>query len=217
LPEFEDKAKPAIPALLKAIETGEVKERLAAMEAVYCIARDQRFTAALIDALKDKETEIRKAAVQRLQMLDRSERSTALSTFVGALQDRDEFVREQAMLALKTDLKELGPKAKDVVPGLIAALKGDKCNELHEVVDMLAEIGPVAKEAVPVLTQLLKTPPPKNRYPEIEAFCLEGYSPERAFQCRVYDALEKIAGKKPSSPRPQPTSRPQAAKPYNPF
>jgi HEAT repeat protein len=207
LPVFEDKAKPAIPALLNAIEHGDVKARIAAIEAMSAISKtDRRFISVLLDVLKDQETKIRTAAAKQLRMLELTARTQALSALVGALGDRDEVVRDEVMFAMKELVKQLGPKAKDAVPGLIAALKSNECNELHEVVAMLADIGPAAKDAVPVLTQLLKTPPPKSRYRNLDdGRCLQGYSLEGAFQCRVYDALEKITGKKPSSPRPQPT------------
>jgi HEAT repeat protein len=205
LPGFQEKAKPTLPALFQVIKTGDVEERLAAFGAVNCINKnDQRFVLALIEAVKDKETAIRRAAAQQLFFIDRNARKPALSVLAGALCDRDAGVRDAAEDALKDLVKELGPKAKDAIPDLIAALKGNECNELHEIVDMLANIGPAAQDAVPVLTQWLKTPPPKSRYPGLEdGFCHQGYSLEEWFQCRVYDALVKITGKKPSLPRPQ--------------
>lgn len=216
LSEFGDKAEPAVPALFQAMERGDVKARIAALNALSHVkSSDRRYIPALINALTDDATDVRRVAAAHLTWHVWAERTDVLSALVGALQDSDEKVRRTAIDGLKYPVSKLGPKTKDAVPGLVAALKSNECNELHEVVDMLADIGPAAKDAVPVLTQFLKTPPPKTRYSKLDdGRCLQGYSLEGAFQCHVYDVLEKITGKKPSSPRPQPSQRGESSNPF---
>ncbi len=213
LSEFRDKAEPAVPALFQAMEHGEVETRIAALNALSHVkSSDRRYIPALINALKDDATDVRRAAAAQLTWRVWAERTDVWSALVGALRDRDEEVRRSAIHGLTYPVATLGPKFKDAVPGLVAALKSNECNELHEVVAMLADIGPAAKDAVPLLEQFLKTPPPKSRYATLDdGFCHGGYSLEGWFQCRVYDALEKIMGKKPTSPRPQPTQPTQPA------
>jgi HEAT repeat protein len=81
-----------------------------------------------------------------------------MQTLSDSLRDDDESVRCWAAVALG----DMGPAAKDVVPGLVVALRtnGDR----QQILGALKKIGPAAKQAVPVLIELLQdTQPYANR------------------------------------------------------
>lgn len=137
----------------------------------------------LIDALQHGNEERRRSAARHLRPYGPAGKA-AIPALTVALEDKDDYVRAYAALALSTidptsqdavrsliahllahfaegvrkeaaeALGDMGPAAKNAVPALIAALK----DEHHEVRDAalaaLGKIGPAAKEAVPAILQV---------------------------------------------------------------
>src|SRR5262249_32786941 len=68
------------------------------------------------------------------------------------LQSKDSLERQKAAVALA----ELGPGAKDAVPGLIKALEDPEEDVRRRIPYALGKIGPAAKTAVPALIARLK-------------------------------------------------------------
>ena len=96
---------------------------------------------ALVQALKDQNTEVRANAIETLGMVGES----AVPVLIQALKDQDAEVRKGAILALGS----IG--SKDVVPVLIQALNDQSVSvrgNAAKVLDSIGTIYPEALEAV---------------------------------------------------------------------
>ncbi|NQT90763.1 MAG: HEAT repeat domain-containing protein, partial [Candidatus Omnitrophica bacterium] len=135
----------------------------------------------LIEALKDKNDDVRRSAAEALGEIG-SDAKSAISALTEALKDENGDVRVYAAEALG----EIGPAAKSAIPALTEALKDEgmyvrfsaaealskiksTISPLIEalkdkdwivrvlVAQTLGEMGPEAKDAIPALTEVLKT------------------------------------------------------------
>jgi HEAT repeat protein len=111
-------AKPAIPALIQAMKKDQVF--LVRRESAWALGHlgrgDRNATAALCEALKDKESFVRAAAVHALGDLGNGDR-TAVAALAEAPKDKDAAVRSAATNALRQLDPEAGAKAGVKGPG----------------------------------------------------------------------------------------------------
>jgi HEAT repeat protein len=169
----------AVPALRKpASDT----EPLVRAQAIYALGRlkadDRDSLAAVISGLADKEAQVRHAAVRSLAMI-KADRKVTIPLVVKLLEDSDPNLAMRALSSIAEAgaeaipalnaalthpearywaclaLSEMGPQAKDAVPGLIKVLADERPEVRLQATIALAEIGPAAKPAVLELTKLL--------------------------------------------------------------
>jgi HEAT repeat protein len=116
-PAVADK-KEDVARLMKELKSREVKTRIAAAEELGHIGQIKKSLAepavpALIDALRDSDTGVRKAAAEALGKVD-PDVKVAVPALTNALKDKASPVRQSAASALG----QIGPDAKDAVPAL---------------------------------------------------------------------------------------------------
>lgn len=102
----------------------------------------------LIAKLKDKDSDIRRAAAKELAEVG-PEAKPAVPDLIRALGDKDLFVRRYSAEALGN----VGPEAKAAIPALSAALNDPKKEVAEAAIDALGKFGP---ESLAALTSALK-------------------------------------------------------------
>ncbi len=209
-----------VPALLKATKDEDVHVRRSAVSAIDPVVlvlrhhiRTEGVLAALIDALKDKDQEVRNYACLNLASLELSEKPVAIA-LAAAMKDKYSAVRHNAAVALgklsgETKLRvtalaeglkdqdrsvrqqvigslgTMGPEAKEAVPALIVAFEKVDAGDRFLVVQALGNIGPDAKEALPLLLRAIN---------DAQDSTLKGYA------ARAYEKIAGKSHKKPPAP-----------------
>ena len=110
----------------------------------------------LIAKLKDKDSDIRRAASKELSELG-PEAKSAVPDLIKAMRDKDLFVRRYSAEALGN----VGPDAKSAIPTLAAAMNDEKKEVAEAAVDALGKFG---HESLAALTSALKDP---NKDPNV--------------------------------------------------
>jgi HEAT repeat protein len=178
----------AIPALRKLTTDANTMVRAQAIYALGLLkSGDKESLSAIVTGLADKEVQVRRAAVRAMSMI-KADRKVTIPLVVKLLEDADPNVAMRAMSAITEAgteavpaltaalthpearywaciaLSEIGPPAKDAVPGLIKVLADEQPQIRLQATIALAEIGPLAKSAVLDLTKLLgdKSEPVRN-------------------------------------------------------
>ncbi len=109
----------------------------------------------LLPLCKEKDSEVRKAALIVLVKIVEPKDTAALAPIRQALKDKDAEVRANAALALSN----IGGKdAADAVPILLEALRRGDIDLRRQAAAALRNIGPDAKAAVPELIKILRDP-----------------------------------------------------------
>jgi HEAT repeat protein len=153
-----------VAALAEALKDEKEKVRYRAAEALGWIGLAARkATPALIAALKDEDVKVAEMACLALARLGDS---GAVRPLFQALQDKRSGVANQAGRALW----QMGAAAKDIMPGLIAQLKGPPA-EMGRVRTLLLWLGPVA---VPGLVDALSDAEATTRQSAAEMLGLIG-------------------------------------------
>jgi HEAT repeat protein len=144
-------AKSAAAGIAQALHDPIRSVRLQAGQALGKIGHADGSVAALIEALKEDDDGVSRAADEALKKLSPVDKAD-LPPLLAALKSDKIKLR----LYAAGELVNLGPDAKGAVPGLIAAL-ADRDIELRKRAALaLAAIGPDAKSAVDPLTRMLK-------------------------------------------------------------
>ena len=102
----------------------------------------------LVAKLKDKDSDVRRAAAKELGEL-KTEAKSAVPELIRAMRDKDLFVRRYAAEALGN----IGPDAKIAITALSAAMNDEKKEVAEAAVDALGKIGP---DSIAALTSALK-------------------------------------------------------------
>lgn len=184
LEAFGRNAKAAVPALVRAVESGE-ENGWAAAGALGAIDADGVSAPVLIEALGNSSSQTRRFAAMGLSRMGRKAggaakalqdglrdtdpgaRIAAATAYWSVSGEADEPVRVlrsviQAKVAwyvqmwAANSLAEIGPAGKAAVPELIACLKSDAQFVVTASVEALGKIGPDAASAVPALTAKLE-------------------------------------------------------------
>jgi HEAT repeat protein len=142
----------------------------------------------LIKQLKDRDTDVRRAAAKSLGEAGKEARSAVLA-LSAALKDSDLFVRRFSAQALG----DIGPEAKDAVPALRKAIDDPKKEVQEAAVSALGKIG---LPSVDVLAAVVKD---ANRLPLVRrtaADALQAIGPEaKSAVPTLVLALKGVAGK----------------------
>lgn len=181
---FGAAAKPAVPALVKALKDPEPQVRLGAVEALMRLdAREPAAVVALWELLHSPDPSLRNQATGEMKMLGR----VGLPTLLAALKDKDPALRSRAAFLLGSvgpgptaqtaapaltealadeaapvrleaalALSQLRQTSPKVVAPLIEALKSSDADVRRRAASGVAQVGPAAKEAIPLLVNLLK-------------------------------------------------------------
>jgi HEAT repeat protein len=162
------KAKPAVPALLRATESGDWHGWLAytAGKALLTIDGQTNVTLrVLTNALNGTNTTIRLFALMDLGKLGPVAKTVA-PAIQEVLHDSDEQMRNEAVKALKeieptlleSRLQEMNQQAAANIARLIEMIRTGEYPQRYRAVEALSLFGPDAKDAVPVLIQALDAP-----------------------------------------------------------
>jgi HEAT repeat protein len=184
LEAFGPKAKAAVPALIREVQSGE-SNAWGAAKALGAIDAEGVSTPVLIDALSNEDSTLpqfalyglkgigRKAAAAEKALHDRLSdtepgvRIASAAAYYAVSGKTDDAVPVlQSALQIKDDwtaqmwaadaLADIGPAAKAAVPELTACLKSDSRYAVTSSCEALGKIGPDATAAVPALTEQLQ-------------------------------------------------------------
>ena len=97
----------------------------------------------LIAKLKDKDSDVRRAAAKELSEVG-PEAKSAVPDLIRALRDKDLFVRRYSAEALGN----VGPEAKAAIPDLSAALNDSRKEVAEAAIDALGKFGPESLAAL---------------------------------------------------------------------
>ncbi len=149
---IDDKAKLPVPTLLEAMQDEDAQVRVQiAYSLAGCVQADgDQVLVALIDALDDLNTEVRRAAVVSLGQL--GERAAPAVPKLRRLLDDSSPDDWWDLLPI---IAEIGPGAADLVPDLVGLLDETHFRR-YSAARALGEIGPAAEEAVPALVAYLE-------------------------------------------------------------
>jgi HEAT repeat protein len=146
LEKINPETKAAVPALIDAL-----KDEYARWQAARALRNiGSKAVLALVEALKDKDKGVRKAAAFALGLIGQ-EAKPAVSALIEALKDENDSVRSYAAEALG----RIGSEAKTAVLALVEALKDENKNVRVRSVEALGIIGADSKVAVAALTETL--------------------------------------------------------------
>ena len=149
---FGEKAASMIPAvsLLATHEKAEV--RVAAINALAAIEKDsQQLTGRLINALDDKEWEVRRVVGVALGKLGPEAKNAVPKLFRLLSSDEDRDFASSA-------LKEINTAPVEAIPLLMEKLDSEERRTAFYAVSLLGKIGPPAAEAIPKLEAMLAKP-----------------------------------------------------------
>ena len=142
-------AAPAIPELEKLLESPRHSLRaVSTLQQIGAPAVD-----ALVSALTNKDSEVRRNAALALMLLEGEERIKAVPKIVRRLDDADLRIRIQCAAALG----RWNSQPQLAVPALVARLDDPDPLVRSTVIQSLADFGPNARAAVPELLVMLKT------------------------------------------------------------
>jgi len=143
--------KPAVPALMNALDHDWISSRYLSVQALGEIGADAREAVpALVKALGDDDEGVRADAASALRKTKAGKE--VIPALLNALRDDDERVRRYVTIALEC----IGPGEQEVITALIGAL-GDGAWPVRGVAaQQLGEIGPGAKRALPSLLRALR-------------------------------------------------------------
>lgn len=128
-------------------ESRHEERRLAALGALAMVAPSAHSaTPAIINALNDKEVDLRRSAAATLGQLGPIT-SNVVPALISALTNGDWYTEEEALRALG----KLGPAATNAIPALVNELKYQHPERRAWSAEYLGNMGPRAKTAVPAL------------------------------------------------------------------
>jgi HEAT repeat protein len=148
LSQMGPRARPALPALVDALQDSDPLVRLMAIKALGRIGREAApALPALVPLLKcDEKLDVLKA----LQQIHRVPQ-TALPLLQHNLKDEQAEIRWRSAAVLA-----LSEEPKDAVVDLVPLLEDKEASVRAHVAEALGEIGPEAKTALPILNRLLE-------------------------------------------------------------
>jgi RNA polymerase sigma factor (sigma-70 family) len=189
MPHFGVKAKAAIPAVIEALSDPDASIRRGALGALRQIDREGTSVPALAEVVTDDDESVRFWVIDLLARFEAKAKVAMPKLVVAAVKDDNANNRQRALAALRAIkpepktivptlrealrdknrnprveaihfVNDLGPKAKETVMDLVAALKhSEDDGERALIVSTLGNMGPAAKAAVPALTEALNTIP----------------------------------------------------------
>lgn len=146
LRETSRRARPAVPALSRALQDDDPHVRYLAADALSEIGPEAPHAVPdLIRALRDPYPRIRCLAADALGQIGPEARA-AVPALAGLLADHDEDVRAFAARALG----EIGPEGRMAVPALTRALKDKHLGNREVVVEALRRIAPESAPETPI-------------------------------------------------------------------
>jgi HEAT repeat protein len=133
--------------LVAALKDEEQRTRLIAVKALFDLKPPpEKVAPVLAEALHDSDPEVVHNVIDALA----SQGEAAVPRAIKALEN--EKLRVPAIMLLR----QLGPKAKDAVPALVALAKNNRSAALrHEIIDALEAIGSASEQSVPTLVEML--------------------------------------------------------------
>jgi HEAT repeat protein len=165
--------------------TAADQEGLVRAQSIFALGRlgvtDEDSLAVIVAHLTDKDVQVRRASVRALRMIQ-APRATVIPLVVKLLEDSDPAIAMRALGTIAEGgvevvpvltaalehkearywaslaLAEIGPQAKDAVPGLVKVLTDERPEVRLQAVIALGEIGPEAKPAVGSLAKALQDP-----------------------------------------------------------
>lgn len=151
--------KPAVPALIDALQNQDPAVRNGAAIALGKIGKDASAAIpALKKALGDNDFQVRSSVMQALSFIDRK---AIVPFLIGELSSPEAWERYSATHALRT----FGKEAVAAVPALIKTIKEDKDNWVRtSAATALGTIGKDAHTAIPTLINSLQDPDEQVRY-----------------------------------------------------
>jgi len=130
----------------------------------------------LIEALKDKGTQLRQAAVVALSPIGPDTRAV-IPALLKALEDNDASARSGAAAALNW----IAPQAGAVVPALVKAVADRDGRVRRLAAGALGRTGPAARAAIPALIEALKDSDERvRRWAAAALKCIDPTAAERA-------------------------------------
>lgn len=208
--------------LLKAAQSGDVRDRVAAIDELGVVGtKSPESVATLTQLLKDASPEVRAHAAQSLGEIGKPA-LPAVPSLVGAVADDEAIVRREAIDALRKlrpgpkvtvplmakvlsgsddaarirAVAALAEAGKDAVPALVEALNHEQARYWACLV--ISEIGPDAKEAVPALVKTLSDEMPDVRREAILALAAIGKGASPAVP-QLVAALESRTDRVPAT------------------
>ncbi|MBM3840666.1 MAG: HEAT repeat domain-containing protein [Verrucomicrobia bacterium] len=149
--------RPGVPELVKALKEGQNQARLLAMYGLGIAASEaDAAVPALIEALADKNLQIRESAFQTLSNI---RHPATVAAILPKLNHGDSYVR----LNVAKCLGSMGPWAREAIPGLIEAIKDDSSAVRANAAEALGRIRPSAENVIDALTRALADPEPDVR------------------------------------------------------
>ena len=141
--------------LARGIQDPDVKNRLAALDAIETIGRPAAPAApALVNAFRDTDRFVRWAAARAMGKVGPVNPPVEVPALARLLNDQDVDVYRAAAVALE----RYGPLAQEAVPFLIRALKADHWVMRIQAIETLESIGTGAAAAIPTLAESLSDP-----------------------------------------------------------
>lgn len=202
------RARPALGAVLPCLRDPDAEIREAAADVLADIGPGPEAIAALVEAMRDKETG--RDASRALVAVG----PAAIPALTRALLDSDAEVRSNAVHALG----EFGPTAKDSVPALMALFVRESPEGRVAIANAWAEMGRGAGSAVPLLVELLRDPSAEVCVAAARALWSIERRPERVVPALMamvesQGKTEEAAGRGPSE-RELPIAAPSARAVY---
>ncbi|MBI2947282.1 MAG: HEAT repeat domain-containing protein [Verrucomicrobia bacterium] len=149
--------RPGVRALVTALKEGQNQTRLLAMYGLGIAgAEADAAVPALIEALADKNLQIRESAFQTLSHI---RHPATVAAILPKLNHGDPSIRLNAAKCLGS----MGPWARDAIPALIDAIKEESSAVRASAVEALGRIRPSAEDVIAALTNALADPDPAVR------------------------------------------------------
>lgn len=157
---FGDAAKPAVPALIRAMSDRDLFVRWAAGRTLGKLApfAAAEVVPALAKLLRDPDLDLRLAAAAALERFG-PDAKAAIPALGRSVTEGDAEIRRAAMLALAA----IGPEAKTAVPSLAAALANDNPRVRRTAAEVLSRLGQSARAAEGALRQAMNDSDPDVR------------------------------------------------------
>ncbi|MHB8954471.1 MAG: HEAT repeat domain-containing protein [Pirellulaceae bacterium] len=152
---FEDRVdlQPAVPHLETMMASDpDTLIRLHAAEAIWIITKDKKVVPGFIEALSDKDVEVRRFAVSMIGLVE-ADLQDVIQPLIAALADSNPFVRGTAAMVVA----DYGQKAAEVLPHLERLLADDEFNRVTAVHAILCIDASRIEELTPHLTEALSS------------------------------------------------------------